>query len=195
MRCSVPMFADLMVRTEILQSRAARLLVRSSSIQFEVAGTRGGKCRLMEAGCKNPEAETMSMSSRQKTHKVGTGEDSVGLLSKASNRMVMIFTLPGSSWLPERVKGEDVVMAREDYPPGAHACSRPFQTLSFFYCFTRFCLCAQWLTIKIVAVHGGFTTAWLSASIRHNTTSNEFSTAASPLPSLTLPGVDPVCKI
>ena len=57
--------------------------------------------------------------------------------------------------LPERVKGEDVVMAREDYPPGAHACSRPFQTLSFFYCFTRFCLCAQWLTIKIVAVHSG----------------------------------------
>ena len=143
MRCSVPMFADLMVRTEILQSRAARLLVRSSSIQFEVAATRGGKCRLMEAGCKNPEAETMSMSSRQKTHKVGIGEDSVGLFSKASNRMVMIFTLSGSSWLPERVKGEDVVMAREDYPPGAHACSRPFQTLSFFYCFTRFCLCAQ----------------------------------------------------
>ena len=106
MRCSVPMFADLMVRTEILQSRAARLLVRSSSIQFEVAATRGGKCRLMEAGCKNPEAETMSMSSRQKTHKVGTGEDSVGLLSKASNGMVMIVTLPGGSWLPERVKGE-----------------------------------------------------------------------------------------
>ena len=55
---------------------------------------------------QKPEAETMSMSSRQKTHKVGAGEDSVGLLSEASNIMVMIFTIPGGSWLPERVKGE-----------------------------------------------------------------------------------------
>ena len=48
---------------------------------------------------QKPEAETMSMSSRQKTHKVGAGEDSVGLLSEASNTMVMFFTIPGGSWL------------------------------------------------------------------------------------------------
>ena len=47
---------------------------------------------------QKPEAETMSMSSRQKTHKVGAGEDSVGLLS-VSNIMVKIFTIPGGSWL------------------------------------------------------------------------------------------------
>ena len=69
-----------------------------SSSQLEVAATRGGKCRLMEAGCKNQRLKLCQCHPDKRRIKLGL-EKTVGLLSEASNTMVMFFTIPGGSWL------------------------------------------------------------------------------------------------